>query len=114
MTLKALFDLTGRTALVTGASRGLGLQMAEALVEQGARVGLVARKVEALDQAVSHLRAEYGGEAFALPCDLADASAIPPLVARAVAALGPIDILSTTRAPPGVRRRGLAAGGPQR
>ncbi len=93
MTLKALFDLTGRAALVTGASRGLGLQMAEALVEQGARVGLVARKADELDQAVSHLRAEYGGEAVALPCDLAEASAIAPLVARAVAALGPIDIL---------------------
>src|SRR6185369_13480021 len=91
--LKTLLDLTGRTALVTGASRGLGLQMAEALVEQGARVGLVARKADDLELAVAHLRADYGAEAVALPCDMADPAAIAPVVARAVEALGPIDIL---------------------
>jgi len=93
MSLKTLLDLTGRTALVTGASRGLGLQMAEALVEQGARVGLVARKADDLDRAVAHLRTDYGAEAVALPCDMADPAAIAPVVARAVEALGPIDIL---------------------
>jgi len=93
MSLKTLLDLTGRTALVTGASRGLGLQMAEALVEQGARVGLVARKADDLELAVAHLRADYGAEAVALPCDMADPAAIAPVVARAVEALGPIDIL---------------------
>ena len=48
MSVRQLFDLAGRTALVTGGSRGLGLQIAEALVEMGARVALVARKPDEL------------------------------------------------------------------
>ena len=55
MGVKQLFDLSGRTALVTGGSRGLGLQIAEALGEMGARVALVARKRDELDAAVAHL-----------------------------------------------------------
>jgi NAD(P)-dependent dehydrogenase (short-subunit alcohol dehydrogenase family) len=51
MSVKQLFDLGGRTALVTGGSRGLGLQIAEALGELGARVALGARNAEELDQA---------------------------------------------------------------
>jgi NAD(P)-dependent dehydrogenase (short-subunit alcohol dehydrogenase family) len=92
MSVKQLFDLAGRTALVTGGSRGLGLQMAEALGEMGARVALTARKRDELDQAVAHLT-PLGIEAVALECDMSDAGAIAPLVERAIAALGPIDIL---------------------
>jgi NAD(P)-dependent dehydrogenase (short-subunit alcohol dehydrogenase family) len=92
MSVKQLFDLGGRTALVTGGSRGLGLQMAEALGEMGARVALTARKRDELDQAVAHLT-PLGIEAVALECDMSDAAAIAPLVERAIAALGPIDIL---------------------
>jgi gluconate 5-dehydrogenase len=93
MSVKQLFDLTGRTALVTGGSRGLGLQIAEALGEQGARVALVARKSDELDAATIHLRSRIGIEALPLVCDLADVATIPAVVERAVAALGPIDIL---------------------
>ena len=94
MPVAQLFDLTGRTALVTGGSRGLGLQMAEALAEQGARVALVARKADELDAAVVHLRTRCGArDPVALPCDLADPDAIAPMVDRAISALGPIDIL---------------------
>src|SRR6202790_646215 len=92
MSVKRLFDLGGRTALVTGGSRGLGLQMAEALGEMGARVALTARKRDELDQAVAHLT-PLGIEAVALECDMSDAAAIAPLVERAIAAFGPIDIL---------------------
>ncbi|HZQ62854.1 MAG TPA: SDR family oxidoreductase [Casimicrobiaceae bacterium] len=92
MKLKALLDLSGRAALVTGGSRGLGLQMAEALGELGARVALVARKRDELDQAVAHLAAQ-GIDALALPCDLLDPTAIAPMVARAHATFGNIDIL---------------------
>jgi NAD(P)-dependent dehydrogenase (short-subunit alcohol dehydrogenase family) len=92
MSVKQLFDLGGRTALVTGGSRGLGLQMAEALGEMGARVALTARKRDELDQAVAHLT-PLGIEAVALECDMSDAAAIAPLVERAIAALGPIDVL---------------------
>jgi NAD(P)-dependent dehydrogenase (short-subunit alcohol dehydrogenase family) len=61
--------LQGKTALVTGGSRGLGLQMAEALGEQGARVVISARKQEELDEAVAHLAAR-GIEASAIAVDL--------------------------------------------
>ena len=92
MSVRQLFDIGGRIALVTGGSRGLGLQMAEALGEMGARLALVARKRDELDAAVAHLR-ESGIDASAFACDLAQADAIAPLVEQAIAALGPIDIL---------------------
>jgi gluconate 5-dehydrogenase len=93
MSLKALLDLGGRTALVTGGSRGLGLQIAEALCEQGARVALVARKDDELASARKHLADTLGADAITLPCDLSSAAAIAPMVERAQQALGPIDIL---------------------
>ncbi|HEV3240118.1 MAG TPA: SDR family oxidoreductase [Casimicrobiaceae bacterium] len=93
MSLKQLFDLTGRTALVTGGSRGLGLQIAETLGEQGARVALVARKAAELDAAKAHLQSRLGIDALSLVCDLSDVAAIPPVVEQAIAVLGPIDIL---------------------
>jgi NAD(P)-dependent dehydrogenase (short-subunit alcohol dehydrogenase family) len=92
MTVKKLFDLNGRAALVTGGSRGLGLQMAEALGEMGAKVALTARKPQELEEAVAHLKS-LGIEAVALVCDMSDPAAIAPAVERAIAALGPIDIL---------------------
>ena len=55
-TIQQLFDLTGRTALVTGGSRGLGLQIAEALGEQGAKIVVSSRKQSELDEAVAHLQ----------------------------------------------------------
>jgi gluconate 5-dehydrogenase len=93
LSLKQLLDLTGRTALVTGGSRGLGLQIAEALGEQGARLALVARKGDELEEARAHLRAALGIDAVPLVCDMSNPAAISPMVERAVAALGPIDIL---------------------
>src|SRR4029078_8121614 len=93
MGVKQLLDLSGRTALVTGGSRGLGLQIAEALGEMGARVALTARKRDELDKAVAHLKSRLGVEAVALECDMSKASAIAPAVERAIAGLGPIDIL---------------------
>jgi NAD(P)-dependent dehydrogenase (short-subunit alcohol dehydrogenase family) len=70
-----------------------GLQIAETLVELGARVALVARKADELDAAVAHLAATFGADAVPLVCDLSDVRAVAPVVERAVAALGPIDIL---------------------
>ncbi len=55
MSVRALFDLTGKTAIVTGGSRGIGLQMAEALGEMGAKVALTARKQNELDEARAEL-----------------------------------------------------------
>ena len=93
MGVRELFDLTGRTALVTGGSRGLGLQMAEALCELGARVALVARKADELAAARDHLVRGGAKDPVVLACDLADADAIAPMGAAAEAALGPLDIL---------------------
>ena len=92
MSVRNLFDLTGKVALVTGGSRGLGLQMAEALGEMGAQVALTARKQSELDAAVKQL-AGQGVKAVAIACDMSDPAAIPPAVEKTIATLGPIDIL---------------------
>jgi NAD(P)-dependent dehydrogenase (short-subunit alcohol dehydrogenase family) len=91
-TSQELFSLAGKTALVTGGSRGLGLQMAEALGEQGARIVLSARKQDELDEAVAHL-ASRGIDASAIAADLADDAQVQPFVDEAVRRLGHIDIL---------------------
>ena len=85
-TTQELFSLAGKTALVTGGSRGLGLQMAEALGEQGARVVISSRKQTELDEAVSHLR-QLGVDASAFAADLAEPAHIDALVAFAMQAL---------------------------
>jgi NAD(P)-dependent dehydrogenase (short-subunit alcohol dehydrogenase family) len=92
MSLAELQDLTGRAALVTGGSRGLGLQIAEVLGELGARVALTARKPDELDAAVGRLKS-LGVEALPLVCDMGKLETIAPMVEQAIAALGPIDIL---------------------
>lgn len=91
-TIQQLFDLTGKTALVTGGSRGLGLQIAEALGEQGARIVLSSRKQADLDRAVAHL-GQRRIEASAIAADLSQEAAIAPLVAETLERLGHIDIL---------------------
>ncbi|MCX7961329.1 MAG: SDR family oxidoreductase [Burkholderiales bacterium] len=92
MGVKQLFDLGGRTALVTGGSRGLGLQIAEALGEMGARLALTARKKEELDAAVAHL-AKLGIEAHAWVCDLSRRETIPPVFDEVLEKFGRVDIL---------------------
>ncbi|HZW22636.1 SDR family oxidoreductase [Noviherbaspirillum sp.] len=91
-TTKELFDLNGKTALVTGGSRGLGLQIAEALGEAGAKLVLSSRKQADLDEAVAHLKSR-GIEASAIAADLSQEAAIAPLVTEAMNRLGHIDIL---------------------
>ncbi len=91
-TTQELFSLAGKTALITGGSRGLGLQMAEALGEQGARVVLSARKQDELDEAVAHLQAR-GIDASAIAADLAVDAQVQPFVDEAMKRLGHIDIL---------------------
>ncbi|WP_426175268.1 SDR family oxidoreductase [Massilia sp. TWR1-2-2] len=91
-TSQQLFSLAGKTALVTGGSRGLGLQMAEALGEQGARIVLSARRQSELDEAVAHLKAR-GVDASAIAADLSKDDQVQPLVDEAMKRLGQIDIL---------------------
>jgi NAD(P)-dependent dehydrogenase (short-subunit alcohol dehydrogenase family) len=92
MRLKELLDLSGKTALVTGGSRGLGLAMADALAEMGAKTAITARKADQLDAAVAML-GEHGHEVFATPSDLSRPETIEPMVSAVIGALGSIDIL---------------------
>ena len=91
-TLHQLFDLSGRVAVVTGGSRGLGFQIARGLGEFGASLALVARKQAELEQAVSDL-ADEGIQATAFACDLADPESATSLVGQIASAMGRIDIL---------------------
>jgi len=92
MSVRALFDLTGKTAIVTGGSRGIGLQMASALGEMGARVALTARKENELDAARAELEHE-GIECLTIAGDLSDFGAIPGMVTRVLDRWRQIDIL---------------------
>jgi NAD(P)-dependent dehydrogenase (short-subunit alcohol dehydrogenase family) len=92
MSVKKLFDLSGRGAIVTGGSRGLGLQIAEALGEMGAQVALTARKKDELEAAVAHL-AKQGIVAHAFVCDLGKRDTIPGVFDLMKATLGRVDIL---------------------
>jgi gluconate 5-dehydrogenase len=90
--VQQLFDLKGKTALVTGGSRGLGLQMAHALGEAGARLVISARKEAELETAAVELRAA-GIDVTPMVADLGDEEVVIDLAARAIAELGHIDIL---------------------
>lgn len=89
---RSLFNLDGKTALITGGSRGLGLQMAEVLGHYGAKLVLTARKADELAAAKAQLSAQ-GIEAAVVACDVAQPEAIEALVDSAMATLGHIDIL---------------------
>lgn len=91
-TVQQLFDLSGKTALVTGGSRGLGWQMAQALGEAGARVLLASRKADDLETAAQALAAQ-GIDAQWVAADCADAAEIAGLVTQAQQRMGHIDIL---------------------
>ncbi len=92
MGVRQLFDLTGRVALVTGGSRGLGLQMARALGEMGCKVAISARKAGELAEASAELTGE-GITALTVVSDLQQTETIPALVDAVVDGLGPIDVL---------------------
>ena len=85
-----MFDLTGMTALVTGASGGLGSSIAKSLAAQGARLAVSGSNVEKLES----FRSGLGGDHVALPCNLSDGAAVDQLVPQAIEALGgKLDIL---------------------
>ena len=92
MSVKKLLDLGGKVALITGGSRGLGLQISEALGEMGARVAITARKQQELEEAASHLKAQ-GIDVMILPCDLQDMAAAQELPGRVLARWQRLDIL---------------------
>jgi NAD(P)-dependent dehydrogenase (short-subunit alcohol dehydrogenase family) len=92
MNVKQLFDLTGRVAIVTGGSIGLGRQMAEGLAEMGANLVLCARKKERCQQAAEDLQ-KLGVKTLALACDVKNPADIQQVVDATMAQFGRIDIL---------------------
>lgn len=96
-----MFDLTGMTALVTGASGGIGSAIAKALAGQGARVALSGTREDALKA----VQGELGGDHVIVPCNLSDAAAVDALVPAAIEKLGQLDILINNA---GITRDNLA------
>ncbi len=90
--VRQLFDLEGKTALVTGGSRGLGLQMAEALGEAGAKVMLTSRKAEDLEESAAQLKG-HGIASLWIAADLSQPSEIVRVAQDAIGRLGHVDIL---------------------
>ncbi len=90
--IQKLFDLSGKTALITGGSRGLGLQIAEALGEAGAKLLLTSRKAADLQEAVAHLKAR-GIEADWVAADASQPAEIERVANEAMARLGHVDVL---------------------
>ena len=96
-----MFDLTGKNALVTGASGGIGRAIASALHTQGATVGLSGTRKEALDAKA----AELGDRCHVLPCNLSDAESVEGLIKQATEAMGSVDVLVNNA---GITRDNLA------
>ena len=91
--MKNYFDLTGQVALVTGCSSGLGVQMAKALANQGAKIVALARRKEMVDAVAADITKEFGVEAIGISCDITDTDRVNAAVDEILAKFGCIDIL---------------------
>lgn len=88
-----LFDLTGRAAIITGGSKGLGAAMAEGLASAGANVLLTSRHAEEAAEAAAQIEADYGTRAIGMAADVTDADQVTAMTERALSEFGKIDIL---------------------
>ena len=91
--MKNYFDLTGQVAVVTGASTGLGVQMAKAFASQGANIVLIARRKNLLDENAAAIEKEFGVKALAVACDITDTEMVRQAVKAVMDRFGRIDIL---------------------
>lgn len=91
--MKNYFDLTGQVAVVTGASTGLGVQMAKAFANQGADLVLIARRQNLLEENAAEIEKEYGVKALAFACDITDTEKVKEAVKATIDKFGRVDIL---------------------
>ena len=91
--MKNYFDLKGQVAVVTGASAGLGLQMAKAFANQGANIVLLARRMNLLEANAEAISEEFGVEALPIACDITDTAAVQNAVRMTMEKFGRVDIL---------------------
>lgn len=91
--MKNYFDLTGQVAIVTGCSTGLGVQMAEALASQGAKIVAVARRQNKIDEVAASIAEKFGVETLAVRCDITDTEAVDAMVDTVLAKFGRVDVL---------------------
>jgi len=91
--MKSYFDLTGQVAVITGCSTGLGVQMAKALANQGAKIVSIARRKELIDSVAKEIADAYKVETLAIPCDITDTERVSAAVDEILAKFGRIDIL---------------------
>ncbi|GFG51779.1 oxidoreductase [Mycolicibacterium agri] len=98
-TFDRLFDMSDRTVIVTGGTRGIGLAMAEGFVLAGARVAVASRKPDACEQAAEHLR-QLGGSAIGVPTHMGELDAIAALVQATVDEFGGVDVVVNNAANP--------------
>jgi NAD(P)-dependent dehydrogenase (short-subunit alcohol dehydrogenase family) len=93
MILVNLFDLTGRVAIVTGSTKGIGRAIAHRFAEHGAKVVVSSRRADACDETAAAINAEFGDAAVAIPCHIGHRDELEALVEQTVATLGPVDAL---------------------
>ena len=91
--MKSYFDLSGQVAVVTGCSTGLGVQMAKALANQGAKIVAVARRTEMIEAVAKEIADTYKVETLAIQCDITDTERVNAAVDEIIAKFGRIDIL---------------------
>ena len=91
--MKAYFDLTGQVAVVTGCSTGLGVQMAKALANQGAKIVALARRKELIDAVAKEIAETYKVETLAIQCDITDTARVDAAIDEVLAKFGRIDIV---------------------
>ena len=91
--MKSYFDLKGQVAVVTGCSTGLGVQMAKALANQGAKIVAIARRKEKIDAVADEIKKEFGVETLAIQCDITDTAKVDSAVDEVLAKFGRIDIV---------------------
>ncbi|MBQ9827376.1 MAG: SDR family NAD(P)-dependent oxidoreductase, partial [Lachnospiraceae bacterium] len=90
---KRIFEITGNVAIVTGCSSGLGVQMANALANQGCKIVAIARRMDMLEQVCSDISKEHGVETLPVRCDITKTDEIEETVKMAIEKFGRVDIL---------------------